>query len=119
MMKFTEAQLENAIIQLLEQEGIPHLTGDQISRASMDEVLIREDLRNYLRKRYKEEGITPDEVNRIILELVQRYNERKETDTLRSEVLDDFTDEIIDLYHAMKKERESFHDMGIDDIILQ
>ena len=46
--------------------------------------------------------------------LVHRYNERKETDTLRSEVLDDFTDEIIDLYHAMKKERESFQEMGID-----
>jgi type I restriction enzyme R subunit len=28
--------------------------------------------------------------------------------------LEDFTDEIIDLYHAMKKEKESFKDMGID-----
>jgi len=46
--------------------------------------------------------------------LVDAYNERKESDVLRSEVLEDFTDEIIDLYHAMKKERESFKDMGID-----
>jgi type I restriction enzyme R subunit len=46
--------------------------------------------------------------------LVEKYNERKETDTLRSEVLEDFTDEIIDLYYAIKKERESFADMGID-----
>lgn len=46
--------------------------------------------------------------------LVDKYNERKEADVLRSEVLEDFTDEIIDLYHAMKKERESFADMGID-----
>ena len=33
---------------------------------------------------------------------------------LRSEVLEDFTDEIIDLYHALIKEKESFTDMGID-----
>jgi len=46
--------------------------------------------------------------------LVDKYNERKESDVLRSEVLEDFTDEIIDLYHAMKKEKESFKDMGID-----
>ncbi|AEV34508.1 helicase, type I site-specific restriction-modification system restriction subunit [Owenweeksia hongkongensis DSM 17368] len=46
--------------------------------------------------------------------IVDRYNERKESDVLRSEVLEDFTDEIIDLYHAMKKEKESFQGMGID-----
>lgn len=46
--------------------------------------------------------------------LVERYNDRSEADVLRSEVLEDFTDEIIDLYHAIKKERESFKDMGID-----
>lgn len=68
-MKFTEAQLENAIIELLEQDGIPHLTGDQISRPSMDEVLIKEDLRQFLMERYKEDDITPAEVNRIIMEL--------------------------------------------------
>lgn len=46
--------------------------------------------------------------------LVEKYNERKESDVLRSEVLDEFTDEIIDLYHALKKEKESFNKMGID-----
>jgi type I restriction enzyme R subunit len=46
--------------------------------------------------------------------LVEKYNERKEEDVLVSEVLEDFTDEIIDLYHALKKEKESFGDMGID-----
>ena len=46
--------------------------------------------------------------------LVEKYNERKESDVLRSEVLEDFTDEIIDLYHALKKEKESFNDLGID-----
>ena len=46
--------------------------------------------------------------------LVTKYNERKENDTLDSRVLDDFTEEIIELYHALKKERESFQEMGID-----
>lgn len=46
--------------------------------------------------------------------MVDRYNERKEQDVLRSEVLEEFTDEIIDLYHALKKERGSFADLGID-----
>jgi len=34
-----------------------------------------------------------------------------------SNVLEDFTDEIIDLYQALKKEKESFADLGIDEII--
>lgn len=46
--------------------------------------------------------------------LVEKYNERKESDVLRSEVLDDFTEEIIDLYNALRKEKASFADMGID-----
>lgn len=46
--------------------------------------------------------------------LVERYNERKEDDVLSSQVLEDFTDEIIDLYHALKKEKDSFADLGID-----
>lgn len=46
--------------------------------------------------------------------IVKRYNERKDDDVLHSEVLEDFTNEIIDLYYALKKEKESFADLGID-----
>ncbi len=46
--------------------------------------------------------------------LVDKYNDRSEQDILRSEVLEDFTDEIIDLYHAIKKEKDSFAQLGID-----
>ena len=46
--------------------------------------------------------------------LVDKYNERKEQDVLVSNVLEDFTDEIIDLYQALKKEKESFAELGID-----
>ena len=52
--------------------------------------------------------------SRQLQSIVDKYNERKEMDILRSEVLEDFTDEIIDLYHALIKEKESFTDMGID-----
>ena len=46
--------------------------------------------------------------------LVDKYNDRKEQDVLVSNVLEDFTDEIIDLFHSLKKEKESFADLGID-----
>ncbi len=45
--------------------------------------------------------------------IVERYNERDEQDVLVSNVLEDFSDEIIDLYRALAKEKESFKDMNI------
>ncbi|KRP34627.1 MAG: hypothetical protein ABS34_12740, partial [Opitutaceae bacterium BACL24 MAG-120322-bin51] len=47
-------------------------------------------------------------------DLVHRYNERDEADVLRSEVLEGFSDEIINLIGALKTEMESFTDLGID-----
>jgi type I restriction enzyme R subunit len=46
--------------------------------------------------------------------LVEKYNERKESDILQSKVLEDFTDEIIDLYKALRDEKASFNKLGID-----
>jgi type I restriction enzyme R subunit len=46
--------------------------------------------------------------------LVDQYNERKEDSVLVSDVLEDFSDEIIDLLQALKKEKESFADLGIN-----
>lgn len=46
--------------------------------------------------------------------LVDQYNERKEDDVLVSHVLEDFSDEIIALIHALKKERDAFNDLNID-----
>ncbi len=42
-MKFIEAQLEQAFIELLAQEDMPHVLGGAINR-SENEVLIKEDL---------------------------------------------------------------------------
>uniref|UniRef100_UPI00404B0299 type I restriction endonuclease subunit R n=1 Tax=Flavobacterium sp. TaxID=239 RepID=UPI00404B0299 len=46
--------------------------------------------------------------------IVSKYNEREDNDILRSEVLEDFTNEIIDLYYALQEENESYKVLGID-----
>ncbi len=46
--------------------------------------------------------------------LVAKYNERDEQTTLVSEVLDDIAGEIVELFQALKREKESFGEMGID-----
>ena len=64
-----------------------------------------------LKKVNKIQGI---DFSKKMQSLVEKYNERKESDVLRSEVLEDFTDEIINLFYELKKEKESFKDLGID-----
>jgi type I restriction enzyme R subunit len=46
--------------------------------------------------------------------LVDNYNERSEDDVLVSGVLEDFSVEIMDMIHDLKREIGSFEDMGID-----
>ncbi len=67
-MKFTEAQLESAIIELLEAEGYPHVLGDSIERQPQ-EVLIKADLRDFLAKQYAADHITPQEIEAVIKQL--------------------------------------------------
>jgi type I restriction enzyme, R subunit len=52
--------------------------------------------------------------SKLFKALVDKYNDRSEKDILKSEVLEDFTDEIIDLYHKIKEEKDSFAELGID-----
>lgn len=68
MEKFTEAKLEQTFIELLGQQGFPHLLGIAISRKS-EEVLIEEDLTAFLINKYETEGITKNEIDAIILNL--------------------------------------------------
>ena len=46
--------------------------------------------------------------------LVEHYNERREEDVLVREVLEEFSDEIVGLIQALKSERDSYADLGID-----
>ena len=67
-MKFTEAQLESAIIELLGAEGYPHVLGEAIDRQPQ-EVLIKADLRAFLAKQYAADHITPQEIEAVINQL--------------------------------------------------
>jgi type I restriction enzyme R subunit len=42
--KFTESELENAIIELFQQEGYTHIYGDSIHR-KYDEILLEDDIK--------------------------------------------------------------------------
>lgn len=67
-MKFTEDKLEKAFTELLDQEGYQHCLGNTLSR-SPEAVLIEEDLRNYLRERYEDQGITEGEIKTVLQDL--------------------------------------------------
>ena len=67
-MKFTEAQLEQAFIELLGQEDISHILGGDIAR-SEDEVLIKEDLKTFLLNQYKADKLTESETDQILRQL--------------------------------------------------
>ncbi len=67
-MKFTEEKLEKAFTELLGQEGFPHHLGITITRKP-DEVLIEEDLQNFLLTQYAGQSITVNEIKSIILQL--------------------------------------------------
>lgn len=68
-MKFTESQLETAIIELLGQQGFPHVLGESIPRTSVSDVLIKSDLRAFLTKRYAADHITDQEIESVIKQL--------------------------------------------------
>lgn len=67
-MKFTEEKLETAFIALLENEKFPHQLGNSISRA-LDEVLIEDDLLDYLLSKYADQQLTETEAKSILLQL--------------------------------------------------
>lgn len=68
MSKFTEEKLELAFIELLENQGITYQFGKDIIR-SESEVLLEDDLKEYLKNRYKTENITESEIIQIVRKL--------------------------------------------------
>ena len=71
MPKFDEAKLEHVILQLLEQQGYPHVQGKRLDRGSRgnESVLIPADLRHFLSQQYAKDNITDSEIDGIIREL--------------------------------------------------
>lgn len=68
MQHFNEHTLEMAIMELLEKEGYIYTSGEDIHK-ELSDVLLRDDLRAYLKGRYAEQEITSLEVERIIARL--------------------------------------------------
>ena len=66
-MKYTEAQLEQAFISLLETEGYHYINGKELTRTSNQEVLLKEDLRSFLFNSYPD--LEEVEVETLINEL--------------------------------------------------
>jgi type I restriction enzyme R subunit len=83
-MKFTEAQLELAFIDLLQNEKMTHIVGNEVRKIESnyveeaptqyghivtEKVLIESDLSAYLKRNYAVEEITDNEIKSIIREL--------------------------------------------------
>lgn len=68
MSIFTEDTLEQAVIELLNEEQIPHSKGDTIHKEISD-VLLRGDLNQYLLNQYADDDITIKEIESIIHQL--------------------------------------------------
>ncbi|WP_296110660.1 type I restriction endonuclease subunit R [uncultured Alistipes sp.] len=68
MPHFNEHALEMSIMELFRQEGYIYTNGEEIHKEVSD-VLLRDDLRVYLRGRYGEAGITPLEIERAVAKL--------------------------------------------------
>ena len=63
MPKFTEAQLEEAIIELFQEQGYDYINGDKLHR-KYDEILLEEDMREFLSQRYS--NLTATELEKVI-----------------------------------------------------
>ena len=65
MTHFNEHTLELSIMELFQQEGYIYTSGEEIHKEA-DEVLLRDDMRAYLRNRYQKAGITPLEIESVL-----------------------------------------------------
>ena len=83
MFLFNESLLEQSVISLLQEQGYEYVKGEEIVR-DLDEVVLRDDLSTYLHNRYKNDGITDQEVENAIRIITQKqggtlYAENKHT----------------------------------------
>lgn len=95
--KFTEAELESAIIALFEAQGYTYVHGDSIHR-QFDESILEDDLRSFIATRYVNEALTENEIQKIVnrLKLIPAtplYSGNRETFWLMNEGFDLTRDE--------------------------
>lgn len=63
--KFSEAQLEEAIIELFKDQGYSYVNGDKIHRKYQD-VILEDDLVTFIKSFYRDENLTESEINTIV-----------------------------------------------------
>ena len=66
--KFTEVQLEQAIIELFVEQGYEYVLGENIHR-QYEDILLLDDLRSFLMAKYAKDGISDVELQKIINKL--------------------------------------------------
>lgn len=99
--KFTEDELEKSIIMLFEKQGYTYLKGENIHR-KYEEVLITDDLIEFLLKKYKNKNLSDSEIKKIIAYITnisgsQLYESNKEAFYLINEGFDLQRDNVNDL----------------------
>ena len=96
--QFTEAQLEEAIIALFEQQGYTYVHGESIHR-KYEDILLLDDLRAFMQTRYAKDGLSETEMQKIInqLQLISAsplYSGNRETFWLVNEGFDLVRDDV-------------------------
>lgn len=96
--QFTEAQLEETIITLFEQQEYTYVHGESIHR-KYEDILLLEDLRAFMQARYAKDGLSELELQKIInrLQLISAsplYSGNRETFWLINEGVDLVRDDI-------------------------
>lgn len=67
-MSLQEENLESLIVGLIRDKDYDYVRGDNLNK-QFEDVLIEEDLRNFLSKKYKDNRITDNEIEQIIMSL--------------------------------------------------
>lgn len=96
--QFTEAQLEDAIIALFEQQEYTYVHGESIHR-KYEDILLLDDLRAFMQARYAKDDLTETELQKIInrLQLIPAsplYSGNRETFWLVNEGFDLMRDDL-------------------------
>ena len=96
--QFTEAQLEEAIIALFEQQEYTYVHGESIHR-KYEDILLLDDLRTFIQTRYANDGLSEVELQKIInrLQLIPAsplYSGNRETFWLINEGFDLVRDDV-------------------------
>lgn len=99
--KFTEDELEKAIISLFEQQGYDYVHGDNIHR-KFEDILLLDDLRSFISERYASNHLSENEIQKIINRInlipsVPLYMGNRETFWLVNEGFDLVRDNVSDV----------------------